>query len=256
MGNLPGRSGGRPSFTLPRAAGAPSSRLGGTAAGPVGGRGRHLAGPAHPAPLPPRMGPGTTPSAPRGRRRCRSRPALIYECGVGRSSARLRCAEERKAAKLGLTPAGGSRGPPGAGGGPRRSWPWPWSPPRRSGRPGGGRSAPEPAGAKPPTLPRQGQLLRDLNKKELLPREVTSQLRVKTKVRAGGQKVVPSSHLRQGDSPFLRRGHTGPARLVIAAATAELHGRDGNVSDKVLVIFCPVGFSSVNPVVKGKRSYI
>lgn len=248
-----GRGRGLALYPLPRAAGAPSSRLGSTAAGPVGGRrrGRHLTGAAHPAPLPPRMGPGTTSAAPLPpppRTRVYAGCALRSDTAAALAGAGNGCAEEEKAAKLRPSPAGGSRGPPGAGTRDRVSTAVGLPPPRR----GGGLSVPELVGAKPPALLRRGWLLCNLNKKELLPREVTYQRRVKTKVKASGQNVVPSSHLCEGDNPFLRRGHTGPSSTSHLFSCSRAACLRWKCFEQRFVYFCPESFSSVNAVAKGR----
>lgn len=190
------------------------------------------------------MGPGTAQPAPRGRGRCRSRRALRQ----GRrwpSRARLGCAQGEKAVKLGPTQAGGSREPTGAGEGPRR----PQSRPRFPPRP----LLPEQSGSKAPALPCRGRLLWDGNVKEPLSRRVTDQRRVKPKVPARGQKVVPSSLSAEGTA--LSCGG-GTPQLASDEGALELHASEGDVPGQALLIFAPWVFSLASPVAKGKSGKV
>lgn len=196
------------------------------------------------------MGPGTAQPAPRGRGPWRSRGVLRH--GVVLAAAGHGWAVPRKEKRSSwdqLQWAGpGDRLVRGkAHGGPN---------PGPGSRPGRRRPlVPGPSGAKPPALPRRRRLLWDGNVKEPLSHRVTDQRRIKPKVTAGGQKVVPSSLSRRGNSPFLRWGQ--PSTSSVAGAS-ELHVSDGDVPGHVLLIFAPCVSSWQFQLLKAKveRSYL
>lgn len=221
-----GRAEGRPSS--PFLAGCrTASRLGGTATGPGGGRGGGGNSPAqHIPPHWPRMGPGTTRPAPPGPGQCRWRRALrpgaaLAAAGHGwavhRKEKRSSWDQLRRAGAGDRLVRGKARGSPS-----------PAPVPAQSGR---RPLVPKASGWKPPA---RGRLLWDGNVKEPLSRGVTDQRRVKPKVTAGGQKVVPSSLSAEGTALSC---DGGTPQLPRDAGASELHVSDGDVPGQGLLIF-------------------
>lgn len=162
------------------------------------GRGRQLSGPAHPAPLA-QDGARHDPARPSGPGAMPVAPCPQTRGGVGRSRARLGCAQEGKAVQLGPTPAGGCQGPTGAGEGPRQPQSGPGSRPVRAAAPGPEGVRVETAGSGAASLGWKCQRAPLSRGHRPAPR--------KTESYSGRTKGCPFLPFRRGNSPLLRWGH-------------------------------------------------